>query len=605
MTSSATTQRLTTIDPSTSITDYLIKHASATPDLVLYRTKEGAGWRDHTAAQTLAYVRSLAKGLIASGINQGDAVAIMSRTRFEWTIADLAIWHVGAVPVPIYETSAPDQAQWILSNSEATAVFVENDQILRTIDEARSVGAGHNVSRVWSFDGGAMDALVAAGAALSDSDADSRLGSVGLDSTATIIYTSGTTGRPKGTVLTHGNFVELAEEAQHKLHVLFEDEGASTLLFIPLAHVFARFVEVLVLVRGIPMGHVPDAKQLVADIQTFKPTLLLSVPRIWEKVYTAAELKQGKGLKRSMFRWAAKVSITYSRGMQTPNGPSAGIKLQHGIADKLVYKKLRELLGGKLRWTVSGGAPLGERLGNFYQGIGLNMLEGYGLTETTAPTNVNMPGKAKMGTVGPPLPGVEIKIADDGEILTRGIGTFKEYFKNPEATAAAIVDGWFHTGDIGALDSDGYLSITGRKKEILVTAGGKNVAPAMLEDPLRSHPIISQAMAVGDGQPFIAALITLDAETLPRWLETHDLPAMSVAEAARDEKVREHIQMAVDRANRKVSRAESIREFRILDDDFTIANDMLTPTMKVKRHEVYNAYQPVIDDIYAGDPRQS
>ncbi|HHW84377.1 MAG TPA: long-chain fatty acid--CoA ligase, partial [Actinomycetales bacterium] len=397
----------------------------------------------------------------------------------------------------------------------------------------------------------------------------------------------------------------LAEEGLKKLEVIFEKPGYSTLLFIPLAHVFARFVEVLALIKGIPMGHTPDTKEAVGDMATFQPTLLLSVPRIWEKVYTAAELKQGKGLKRNLFRWAARVGISYSRALQTPEGPGAGLKAQHKLADKLVFSKLRALLGGRLEWTISGGAPLGERLGNFYQGIGLNMLEGYGLTETTAPTNVNLPRKARMGTVGPPLPGTEIKIADDGEILTRGIGVFEGYHNNPDATAEAIKDGWFHTGDVGSMDADGYLTITGRKKEIIVTAGGKNVAPAMLEDPLRSHPIISQVVVVGDQKPFVAAIITLDAETLPRWLETHDLPEMSVADAARNDTVREHIQMAIDRANRKVSRAESIREFRILDDDFTLDNNMLTPSMKVKRHVVHKEYANVIEEIYAGDPRTS
>ncbi|HZK05864.1 MAG TPA: AMP-dependent synthetase/ligase [Actinomycetaceae bacterium] len=602
---SAVTERLTSIDPSTSISDYLLGHARERGDKPLYRVKEGERWRDVSATETLDLVRSIAKGLIGSGIQPGDRVAIMSRTRFEWTIADLAIWHAGAVPVPIYETSSPSQAQWILHDAGCTAVFVETPELGAVVEEARSEDDGHDVRQVWTFTNGGFDEVIAAGSDITDEEADARNEPVGLADVSTIIYTSGTTGRPKGTILTHGNFVELSEEARHKLSVVFEKGDTTTLLFIPLAHVFARFVEVLALVEGVPMGHTPDTKKAVDDIGTFQPTLLLSVPRIWEKVYTAAELKQGKGPKRTLFRWAARVSITYSRMQQTPEGPTAAVRAQHKLADRLVYSKLRERLGGKLEWTISGGAPLGERLANFYQGIGLNMLEGYGLTETTAPTNVNLPGRAKMGTVGPPLPGTEIKIAEDGEILARGIGVFTQYHSNPEATAEAIKDGWFHTGDLGSLDDDGYLTITGRKKEIIVTAAGKNVAPSVLEDPLRSHPIISQAVVVGDKQPFVAALITLDPETLPRWLETHDLPEMPVAEAAQNATVREHVQMAIDRANRKVSRAESIREFRILDEDFTIDNDMLTPTMKVKRKEVHENFGHVVDEIYAGDPRKS
>ncbi|NLI18081.1 MAG: AMP-binding protein [Actinomycetales bacterium] len=595
-----TVPRAVTVSPDTSISDYLIRWGTEDPESVLYRQKIGDAWVDWSAAKTLAVVRGIALGLRAAGFGRGDRIAIMSRTRLEWTLADLAIWHIGAVAVPIYESSSPAQAQWILSDSGTTGVFAETTALAAVVEEARSEEGGHGVTHVWVFDEGAMETLTAAGRELDPATADAAVAGVHLDDTATIIYTSGTTGRPKGVVLSHGNFVELSEEAVNLLPEIVKEPGANSLLFLPLAHVFARFVEVLMLVGQLPMGHTPDVKQAVADIATFKPTFLLSVPRVWEKVYNGAELKQGKGLKRTIFRWAAKTSVGYSRMLATPSGPTAYVKAKHAIADRLVYHKLREALGGTLHWTISGGAPLGERLGNFYQGIGLHMLEGYGLTETTAPSNVNLPRKTKIGTVGPPLPGTSVRIAEDGEILIRGIGVFKGYHNNPAATAEAMKDGWFHTGDVGVMDDEGYLSITGRKKELIVTAGGKNVAPAQLEDPLRTHPLISQAMAVGDRQPFVAALITLDAEVLPRWLETHDRPPMTVEEAARDPFVREHIQMAVDRVNKKVSRAESIREIRILADDFTIENDMLTPSMKVKRHEVMTNYQDLIDSIYAG-----
>lgn len=591
------TPRAVSVSPGTSISDYLIRWGTEDPAAPLFRQKVSGAWVDWSAAKALEVVRGMARGLRAAGYGPGDRIAIMSRTRLEWTLADLAIWHIGAIPVPIYESSSAAQAQWILSDAGCTGAFVENSAMAAVLEEARSEEGGHGLRTVWVFDDGAVDALAASG---DDADPDAAVAGVGLDDVATIIYTSGTTGRPKGVVLTHGNFVELAEETANLVPEIIKEPGACSLLFLPLAHVFARFVEVLLLVAKVPMGHTPDVKEAVADIAVFKPTFLLSVPRVWEKVYNGAELKQGKGLKRTIFRWAAKTSVGYSRMLADPAGPTAYVKAKHALADRLVYHKLREALGGNLHWTISGGAPLGERLGNFYQGIGLNMLEGYGLTETTAPSNVNLPGRTKIGTVGPPIPGTSVRIADDGEILIKGIGVFREYHNNPAATAEAIEDGWFHTGDVGVMDAEGFLSITGRKKELIVTAGGKNVAPSQLEDPLRSHPLISQAMVVGDRQPFIAALITLDPEVLPRWLETHARPPLTVEEAANDPFVREHIQMAVDRVNRKVSRAESIREIRILSDDFTIENDMLTPSMKVKRHEVMTNYQGLVDSIYAG-----
>ena len=590
------------IDPSLSISDFLVRHATETPSKTLMCRSVGGEWQDVSASEVLQTVRGIAKGLIATGYGKGDSIAIMSRTRIEWALLDLAVWHIGAHSVPVYETSSPHQTQWILEDAACTAIITETAANAAVVEEARTEGSGHKVRNVWVIDDGAIDSLIADGADVSDDAADAGYKSTTLDDLATIIYTSGTTGRPKGAELTHGNFVRLILEALNSnLHRILEEPDTRTLLFIPMAHVFARFVSVLVIIEGCPTAYAPDPKQAVADIGTFKPTLLLSVPRIWEKIYTSAELKQGKGLKRSIFRWAVKVGVTWSRQLDEPGGPTRGVEFQHKLADKLVYSKLRELLGGRLQWTISGGAPLGDRMLHFYRGVGINMLEGYGLTETTAPTNVNQPGTIKVGTVGPPLAGTAIRILDDGEILSKGVGVFRGYHNNPEATAEAIQDGWFHTGDFGSLDADGFVRITGRKKEIIVTAGGKNVAPSSLEDPIRSHPIISQVVVVGDQQPFIAALITLDAEVLPQWLETHDLdPTMTVAEAVNNHVVRDHVQQAVDRANRNVSRAESIREIRILTDDFTLDNDMLTPSMKVKRHLVHKNYADVIAGIYAG-----
>ncbi|MDX5398763.1 MAG: AMP-dependent synthetase/ligase [Actinomycetes bacterium] len=590
------------VDPATSISTYLVRHGTESPSATMFRQKVGETWVDWSASKALDVVRAIAKGLRAAGYGPGDRIAIMSRTRLEWTLADFAIWHIGGVPVPIYETSSASQAQWILSDAACVGAFVETTAHAAVIEEARGEDEGHHVRDIWVFDEGALAVLEESGDGV-DEDPDSGFREVGLESLATIIYTSGTTGRPKGVELSHGNFVVLLEQAIEVVPEILKEPGACTLLFLPLAHVFARVVEVLMVMSLVPMGHASDPKEAVKDIAVFKPTVLLSVPRIWEKIYNSAELKTGSGLKRRIFRWAAKVSIVHSRESAQPGGPGSSLALQHRLADKLVYSKIREVLGGNLHWTISGGAPLGERLGNFFQGIGVNMLEGYGLTETTAPCNLNLPGKARIGTVGQPLPGTSIRIAEDGEILIRGVGVFERYHGNPGATAEAIQDGWFHSGDVGYLDADGYLTITGRKKEIIVTAGGKNVAPAMMEDPLRGHPIISQAVVVGDGQPFIGALITLDAEVLPKWLDTHGRPAMTVAEAATDEYVREHVQMAIDRVNRKFSRAESIREFRILADDFTIENDLLTPSMKFKRREVLATYSDVVDSIYASVAR--
>lgn len=602
-----TTQPTLDIDPSLSISNFLLRHATETPDKTLMCRSVNGQWQEISAAEVLQTVRGIAKGLIAHGYGKGDSIAIMSRTRIEWALLDLAIWHIGAVSVPVYETSSAHQTQWILEDAAVKAVFTETAANAAVVEDARSEEGGHNVSNVWVIDDGAIDQLTAAGSEISDEAADAGVAATTLDDVATIIYTSGTTGRPKGAVLTHGNFVRLTLEAlASNLRRIVEEPDTRTLLFIPMAHVFARFVSVLVIIEGVPTAYSPDPKQAVGEISTFKPTLLLSVPRIWEKIYTAAELKQGKGLKRNIFRWAVKVAVTWSRQLDEPGGPSAGVKMRHKLADKVVYSKIRELLGGRLVWTISGGAPLGDRMMHFYRGVGIKMLEGYGLTETTAPTNVNLPGQVKVGTVGPPLPGTSVKILEDGEILVRGVGVFDQYHNNPEATAEAIEDGWFHTGDYGSVDSEGFVRITGRKKEIIVTAGGKNVAPSALEDPIRSHPIISQVVVVGDQQPFIAALITIDAEVLPQWLGTHDLdPTMSVEEASTNATVLEHIQMAVDRANRNVSRAESIREIRVLTDDFTQDNDMLTPSMKVKRHVVHANYADVIDSIFAsGKPSE-
>ncbi|WP_420113918.1 AMP-dependent synthetase/ligase [Pseudactinotalea sp.] len=579
-----------------SVGDLLADHANRTPDKVLVERLVDGTWRPVTAAEMHATATAIAKGLIASGVEAGDRVAIMARTRPEWTFLDFGIWYAGAVPVPVYETSSPSQTAWILSDSGAVAAVAEHADHEAVIEKARKKAP--DVKHVWQIDGGALEQLAAAGVDVGDEVVRERRDAVRLGDLATVIYTSGTTGKPKGAELSHGNFVELTRNAVEALGSQILHADSRTLLFMPLAHVFARFVEVLCIAAGVPQGHTPDTKTLMADIGTFRPTFILSVPRVFEKVYNSSEAKAAAGGKIKIFQWAAKTAQDYSRSLET-GGPGFALKLQHKVADKLVLHKIRDALGGQAAFAISGGAPLGERLGHFFRGVGLTVLEGYGLTETTAPLSVNVPAKAKIGTVGPPLPGTSIKIGADGEILAQGVGVFAAYHGNEDATNEAIEDGWFHTGDIGELDSDGYLKITGRKKELIVTAAGKNVVPSQLEDRLRSHPLISQCLVVGDQRPFVAALITLDGEMLPSWLSNHSLPEMGVTEAAKHPEVLAALQRAVDRTNAKVSRAESIRKFEVLTDDFTIDNDYLTPSLKVKRAKVLGDYANLVDDVYA------
>jgi len=436
-----------------------------------------------------------------------------------------------------------------------------------------------------------------------DAEIARRRGLAVLADVATIIYTSGTTGRPKGVELTHGNFAELTVNTVAGLAEVVAGEGARTLLFMPLAHVFARFIEVLCIPAGAVLGHTPDTKTLVEDLGSFRPTFILSVPRVFEKVYNSAEQKAAASGKGAIFQRAAKTSIVYSRALDTPRGPSPWLRLQHKVADVLVLHKLRAALGGQAKWAISGGAPLGERLGHFYRGLGLHVLEGYGLTETTAPATVNRPEKTKIGTVGLPLPGTSVRIAADGEIEIKGIQVFQGYHANENATRESLEDGWFRSGDLGSIDEDGYVRITGRKKEIIVTAGGKNVAPAVLEDRLRAHPLISQVVVVGDQKPFIGALITLDPDGVPGWLTAHGKPAMSIEEAAKDPDVLASLDKAVEKTNRAVSRAESIRKYRILDRDLTIADGYLTPKLSVRRREVLKDFAADVEALYDSSDR--
>ena len=589
-------------DPSENITDLLANRVKETPQLPIFSREISEGqWQDLTAKDFEDQVIALAKGLIASGVAAGQAVAIMSRTRFEWTLLDFAIWYTGAVGVPIYETSAPSQMEWILADSDAVALFVETAEHIERFEQIKA--GAPLVRNVYSFDSGAIEKLIQSGKSISNEVVEDRRHSAKLTDLATIIYTSGTTGKPKGCELTHQGFVELCKNATLEMSEVVK-VGHSTLLFLPLAHVFARFIEVLCVHGGVKVGHQPDSKNVGPAMASFHPDFLLAVPRVFEKVYNSAEQKAEAAGKGKIFRKAAYTAIAYSKALDDPKGPSLGLKIQHKIFDILVYKKLRAAMGGKVRYAVSGGAPLGSRLGHFYRAIGLIVLEGYGLTETTAPAMIARPNHVKIGKVGRMLPGTGIKIAEDGEIWLRGINILRGYWRNPEATAAAMDGEWFKTGDIGELDDEGFLSITGRKKELIVTAGGKNVAPTLLEDPLRANPLIGQAVVIGDQKPFVAALISLDPEMLPIWLANNGADKnLSVADAAKSPIVLAEIQRSIDRVNKNFSKAESIRKFVVLTQELSEESGHLTPSLKIKRDVVLRDFAPSVQEIYETGPQ--
>ena len=587
-------------DPEANATDLLVDRVASTPDSPLFAlpTTDG-GWEDVSTAEFHRQVVALAKGLIAAGVKPGDKIGFICRTRYEWTLVDFATWFAGAVLVPIYETSAPAQIAYTLTDSGASALVVETAEHFARFDEVRADLP--QIEKVWQLHLGDLDKLVAGGADVTDAEVEERRTAAKGSDLATLIYTSGSTGTPKGCILTHSNFVELSRNAAVAMKEVVTP-GASTLLFITTAHVFARFISILGVHAGVKVGHQADTKQLLPALGSFKPTFLLAVPRVFEKVYNSAEQKAAAGGKEKIFHKAADVAIAHSKALDAGKVP-LGLKLQFALFDKLVYGKLKSAMGGRVRYAVSGSAPLGSRLGHFFRSLDVQILEGYGLTETTAPATVNVVSKFKIGTVGTPLPGVGIRIADDGEVLVKGVDVFAGYWNKPQETAAVFTDDWFHTGDIGSLDDEGYLTITGRKKEIIVTAGGKNVAPAALEDPIRANPIVGQVVVVGDQKPFISALITLDPEMLPVWLNNNgEAGDMSLADAARNPKIIAEVQRAIDAANAKVSRAESIRKFKILDTEFTEASGHLTPKMSIKRHEIVKDFAPIIEELYSGAP---
>jgi long-chain acyl-CoA synthetase len=583
----------------TNTADFVFANARSGPQHVALRRRVDGAWADVTAQAFADEVTAVAKGLIAAGINAGDRVAVMSKTRYEWTLADLALFTAGAIVVPIYETSSAEQVEWILTDSGARAAFVESEGHAKIVESVRANAS--ELATVWQFDAGGIDSLVTAGAEVTDDEVTKRRESVTLDDVASIIYTSGTTGRPKGCQLNHRSFVSEITELLDGLQDLF-NKNTSTLLFLPIAHVFGRAIEVGALAAGCTLGHTADVKNLMADLSDFKPTFVLAVPRVFEKVYNTAKQKAHAEGHGKIFDRAEAVAIAYSEATSGRGRPALGLRLQHALFDRLVYSKLRAALGGNCVAAVSGGAPLGSRLGHFFRGVGVTIYEGYGLTETTAGITVNRPDALKVGTVGRPVGGVTVHIAEDGELLFKSPLVFAGYWRNPDATSEAIdPDGWFHTGDIGEIDDDGFVRITGRKKELIVTAGGKNVAPAVLEDRVRANWLISQCLVVGDQQPFIAALITIDVEAFPTWLEQHGKPAdTQIADVVDDPMLQADVQAAIDEANKAVSKAESIRKFTILANDWTEAGGQLTPSLKLKRNVVHSENAEQIAALYSG-----
>jgi long-chain acyl-CoA synthetase len=584
--------------------DLIFDKAAAMPEHVSLRRKVDGTWRDVTISTFADEVTAVAKGLIAAGINAGDRVAVMSKTRYEWTLVDFALFTVGAVVVPIYETSSAEQVEWILTDSGAVAAFVETAEHATIFDSARHHAP--DLGPVWSFEDAGIASVCALGSVTSDTTVQARRSAVELDDVASIIYTSGTTGMPKGCVLTHRNFISETVELVGILESLFQGDlsilgDASTLLFLPIAHVFGRVVQIAALSADCALGHTADTKNLLEDLGHFRPTFVLAVPRVFEKVYNGAKQKAHSEHKGMIFTRAETVAVRYSQ--VTARGATAPLwlKAQHMLFDKLVYSRLRAALGGQCTAALSGGAPLGERLAHFFRGVGVPIFEGYGLTETTAAITVNTPDAIRIGTVGRPVPSTTVHVAEDGELLFKSSVVFDGYWRNDDATALAIDrDGWFHTGDVGTVDEDGFVRITGRKKELIVTANGKNVAPAVLEDRVRAHWLISQCLVVGDKRPFIAALVTIDPEAFPAWLRLHNRPdTTTVADLVDDPELLREVQAAVDEANLAVSHAESIRKFTVLTEDWTEAGGQITPSLKLKRNVVMSQEAEQIEALYA------
>ncbi|MGW4504326.1 AMP-dependent synthetase/ligase [Streptomyces sp. NPDC004436] len=586
-----------------SLGDIPFENAVQAPaEAVLARKEPDGTWRDVTAAEFAAEVLAVAKGLIAEGLREGDRLAIMARTTYEWTLLDFAGWAAGLVTVPIYPTSSALQARWIIQDSGAVACAVEDTAQARIISAER--GNLPWLAHLWEFDTGAIGRLVQAGRHIPDALVHARRGARTPDSVATLIYTSGTTGRPKGCVITHANFFAEVDNAVELLHPVFRSvskDPASTLLFLPLSHVFGRMVAIGCLRARVKLGHAPsiDTEDLLADLAGFRPTFLLAIPYVLEKVFNTARATAEKMGRAASFDRAARIARSIGESVEGKT-PGIGLRAARALYEPLVYRRIRAALGGRVRYILSGGSPLGRRLAAFYTGAGVEVFEGYGLTETTGASTVTPPLRPRLGTVGWPLPGTAVRIAPDGEVLLGGRHVFAGYWNSGQAVPYGS---WLPTGDLGELDADGYLTITGRKKDVIITSGGKNVAPAPLEDWLRAHPLVGQCMVVGDNRPYVAALITLEPDGLMHWRQMHKKQGVPIRELIRDEELRADLQRAVDEANRLVSRAESIRRFAVLPGDFTQARGHLTPSLKLRRGAIARDYADRIDELYRG-PRE-
>ncbi|MCY0938160.1 AMP-dependent synthetase/ligase [Streptomyces sp. H34-S4] len=592
--------------PVGGLADAVFLHAREDPGRVVLGRKVDGVWRDVTSGELASEVLGLAKGLLAQGIRFGDRVAIMSRTRYEWTLFDFALWAIGAQPVPVYPSSSADQVHWILYDSECTACVVEDENQAMTVGSVIERLPG--LRRLWQLDAGAVDGLVQDGLQVSEDVVHRHRSAVTPDATATVIYTSGTTGRPKGCVLTHANFMFEADTMVTRWESVFQagpGQQPSTLLFLPLAHVFGRMVEVAAVRARVKLGHQPvlAAAELLPDLAAFRPTFVLGVPYVFEKVYAAARRKAETEGRTGPFDRAVETAVRYAEAREqkafaTGPGPSAKLRMEHQLFEKLVYGKVRDALGGRVRHAMSGGSAMSRRLGLFFDGAGVTVFEGYGLTESCAAATANPPGATKYGTVGRPIPGSTVHIAEDGEIWLYGANVFAGYLNDPHATEAVLRDGWLATGDLGRLDADGYLTITGRKKEILVTSNGKSVAPAGLEERVRSHPLVSQCVLVGNDRPFIAALLTLDMEGVAHWLAMRGRPQLPAADLVLDPDLTVEVRRAVVAANTLVSQAESIRTFRVLAEQFSEERGLLTPSLKLKRRAIENAYAKEVAALY-------
>ena len=577
-----------------NLTNLIAERAWFEPDRITMSRPLGDGWQPLTARQVEEEIRATAKGLVAAGIQIGDRVAIMARTRYEWTILDFAIWYAGGCVVPIYETSSAELVDWILNDSGSVGLIVETPAHRELVTPVLPSHTKH----VWVMTEDVLAILKGAGSNISDDEIERRRNALVPASLATLIYTSGTTGRPKGVQLTHANFLSECGNVVEGASDLFLKPGGSTLLFLPVAHVFGRMVEIGAIHAGLHLAHCSDpVGRLQADLASFKPSFVLAVPRIFEKIYNGAEARAEAAGKGKIFRAAADVAIAYSEG-KDKRGFNPLLTLKHALFDKLVYSKIRAGMGGSVEAAISGGAPLGVRLGHFYRGAGITILEGYGLTETTAGATLNLTKNLRVGSVGRPIPGTTIKIADDGEVLIKGPIVMRGYWQNDAANQEVFEGEWFRSGDLGRLDHEGYLYITGRKKELIVTAGGKNVAPAVLEDRLRAHPLVSQCMVVGDNQPFIASLVTIDQDMLKGWIAANNKSGATIDTLVNDPDLIAVIQTAVDEANKAVSKAESIRKFVILPGDFTIAGGELTAKLSLKRHVIAQKYAAEITALF-------